>query len=1145
MYESAMYASAKASGVKASEADALHKTLVGAGMTSEGASKSLMFAMTGDLDISKMPQLAAMAKGMTAMNPEMTTSDALQTLIESISSGQVRGLRRAGVYGLDFNYAERKYAFAQNRSIDELLPSEQARIREDAVVAVSKKYADMGANLDPLQQSLKDLAVNTNEAKEAIGKGLLPLMAVIVEKANSMAKFIAEHPDVAKALGVVGVAGAGAAVGAGAGALIGGLGAIPGAAIGGTIGLGVGLYNPHGRNWWNWSWAAEVAASNTDVTTAKRQTPKEAAAKKAADEAAAAATKAQHDADEQANITARWDLKNQEEDRAAIRQSRRTAADMVNEASAKGLDGRKAVEAQYAARLKQLTTRVDSHGDLRTMEDEGGQIAKNVNAAMGTEIRNTRTKMVRDMEREITKEHANQFEGAERIDAATAERVDKLKEEGWLTDAQIKKLTDELGIEQKRTAVVEEQRKSREDLAQATISDLQGYKRISAELDHWVEVSKRLGTWTPEAEASRTAIAGVETGRLNTNFGREYADLQSETAKSGVNVETERLQQQEQSKLAVLETTYQFDLKAKLSVEKQKFDIEMTYVGLIAEKKKDLREIEYADDVRKLKAQLADGTKTDIQYDQTVRELDKRRSQDENHLDEVAGVQRTDLEKKHNADVRRMIQEDYVQLFDKLKNVGGGLFDALTDKSKTFAEQISAMFKKMVLDITRDIFASQFAKMLAGPLGGGAGNGGNGPGNGNGGGIGGILNNIRGGFRGLTQPNPNPPPPSDDNRSSLNPLGGHFPIMLDSDGQPALSASADGSWPGSYADLHSSSMEGGYSPVPGGYSPIPGGHSPIAAVAGAAVSPGMLKDLSSKIQGGLSGHGKWGGAVDSLMTMAGLSMAVNGLSQGNGVGGTINRAGGGAMAAYGIAGKQLGISGSAGVGLAYDGIVRGGGWGMLEAAGGGALIGAKFGGPLGAIIGAAAGAAAAGIRTLIGGKSKTQQAHDLILRLYGVDISDQKILKQIVDIAKKAYGDNLDMAVRSQEIRDLVKLYAQTMGQKTSLTDMAVHSASMIESGGKMYQGAVYDNGVAYSYGSPFSTLGGLSTEILPTSSPNGGINVTLNAQQTIDLWKTGTTSAMRNNPRLVASSALAGSQSSATRSGNAVNTLAPSVITH
>jgi len=40
------------------------------------------------------------------------------------------------------------------------------------------------------------------------------------------------------------------------------------------------------------------------------------------------------------------------------------------------------------------------------------------------------------------------------------------------------------------------------------------------------------------------------------------------------------------------------------------------------------------------------------------------------------------------------------------------------------------------------------------------------------------------------------------------------------------------------------------------------------------------------------------------------------------------------------------------------------------------------------------------------------------------------------------------------------------------------------------------------------------------------------------------TMQAMQNNPRLVAQSALSGSQSSATRAGNAVNTLAPSVIT-
>jgi hypothetical protein len=67
--------------------------------------------MTADLDLKGLPQLARMGKGLTAMNPDSTPGENLQAIIEAISTGQQRGLRRRGVYGLDFNYAERDKAY--------------------------------------------------------------------------------------------------------------------------------------------------------------------------------------------------------------------------------------------------------------------------------------------------------------------------------------------------------------------------------------------------------------------------------------------------------------------------------------------------------------------------------------------------------------------------------------------------------------------------------------------------------------------------------------------------------------------------------------------------------------------------------------------------------------------------------------------------------------------------------------------------------------------------------------------------------------------------------------------------------------------------------------------------------------------------
>ena len=167
-------------------------------------------------------------------------------------------------------------------------------------------------------------------------------------------------------------------------------------------------------------------------------------------------------------------------------------------------------------------------------------------------------------------------------------------------------------------------------------------------------------------------------------------------------------------------------------------------------------------------------------------------------------------------------------------------------------------------------------------------------------------------------------------------------------------------------------------------------------------------------------------------------------------------------------------------------------------------------------------------------------------QIYNLSINND-LANQIASIAKSTYGNDVGMAVRSDQVRQLLRLWAETMGNQTALVNLSPHSASLIEAGGKMNQGAVYDNGTAYTYGSAFPTYGGVASQNLPTASPyaggGGGTTVVLNAQQTVDLWRTGTSQAISGDPRGVAASALAGNQMSSARGGNAVNSFAPGTI--
>jgi hypothetical protein len=234
--------------------------------------------------------------------------------------------------------------------------------------------------------------------------------------------------------------------------------------------------------------------------------------------------------------------------------------------------------------------------------------------------------------------------------------------------------------------------------------------------------------------------------------------------------------------------------------------------------------------------------------------------------------------------------------------------------------------------------------------------------------------------------------------------------------------------------------------------------------------------------------------------------------------------------------------------IALDGIRRGGIGGTLEAAGGGALVGFKYGGPIGALVGAAIGGGIAGLKSIFG-KGDRQHAKDLVKQVYGMSINDATA-DQIVQIAKQSYGNQIDVAVRSSQVRDLLKLYAQATGQKSAedqFVQSQVHSASFVESGGRLQQQAIYDNGNAYSYSSPLSVYGGVQTSPLSTYAPNqgvfnGNLQINLNGQSASDALAGQVVRVA--TPSFVQGQALSASGSSIGRTAQQNMTLSPSALT-
>jgi hypothetical protein len=256
--------------------------------------------------------------------------------------------------------------------------------------------------------------------------------------------------------------------------------------------------------------------------------------------------------------------------------------------------------------------------------------------------------------------------------------------------------------------------------------------------------------------------------------------------------------------------------------------------------------------------------------------------------------------------------------------------------------------------------------------------------------------------------------------------------------------------------------------VPGGSGGILGG---LGGLLGIGAAP-VFGRTGGPIPGGAAGG--WG-TPPFVPSGGGWSGLLGGWKDFFGFGGGVQYAPGKAVtweaASMGQKLSALGRSNAAllgGAALALMGLQRGGVSGLAMTTAGGALIGFKYGGPLGAAIGAGAGFVAGLVRLFV--KSAEEKAREKIKALYGVDISDKGLLKQIVDTAKQAFGGNLDMAIRSQQVRDLIQLYAMSTGQPTRGMPATAHPLDIVQTGGSLYQSPGYSNGTA------LPGLGGLPT---------------------------------------------------------------------
>jgi hypothetical protein len=312
------------------------------------------------------------------------------------------------------------------------------------------------------------------------------------------------------------------------------------------------------------------------------------------------------------------------------------------------------------------------------------------------------------------------------------------------------------------------------------------------------------------------------------------------------------------------------------------------------------------------------------------------------------------------------------------------------------------------------------------------------------------------------------------------------------------------------------------------------GAAPVFGSVGVGL-PGIMPGMAGST--GITGAGGTG----SLLSRAGWGAQWSGIK--------------GALTNLGNLGRPIGVGSSyAGPGyggitggamllggglLALAGVQRGGWSGLGMTTAGGALIGAKFGGPMGAAIGGLIGLGA-GIVGLFR-KSAEQKVREKVRATYGVDISDKGILQQIVGMAKQSFGGNLDVAIQSQQVRELVELYAMSTGQKPIGMPAAMTPLSLVQTGGSLFQSPSYNNG------SPLPGLGGLpSLDRIGGSTPSGAgqVVIQLDGPATTALLRGEAVQAIADNPRVVQAATMTATKSNAGRRELTALQLSPGTLT-
>lgn len=609
----------------------------------------------------------------------------------------------------------------------------------------------------------------------------------------------------------------------------------------------------------------------------------------------------------------------------------------------------------------------------------------------------------------------------------------------------------------------------------------EGFDKIEEERTAWLEKVKE----SPAAIAKvNEAIAALER-RLTRDLAAEMQNRIDQRSLKGLEAskDTElRNIELRQARELEIETTFgRENMNRRIKTAMETLAIEEEFAN---------RRLAVEEDLIRRRADIAINDATTAAQKEAIYQRSKQ------DIEDARQGRQIDIDRQRQQTAIKLedvVRAENQKTFDRFKNAYDDLFDAIVSRSKSVGDVLKGIAKSVLLtplkEITGNIFAAEATKIFGVPRGA----------------AGGRLStklDLPGRLGDVVLRN-----------------GGAVPVTIENLPQQTSQSQAS-TGPSGLGGLLGGGLGGLLGGGFGGFRTppfVPGGATSTSIDFGGGSIP--LGGSTVPGTGGAGGSGGIAGQFSNYFSgLKGVLSKLGNLGQ---------KAGSAGPGVGGAAGGALLIGGAT---LAIDGLRRGGLKGLAETAAGGALIGAKFGGPIGALIGGAIGAAAGGVRLLF--KGGDEKIIEKVKSVYGVTIDKKFASDPIGKIIKSNYGGNLDVGVRSPEVRDLVNLYARSTGQQNGLVNQAF-GVGLSQSGGSLTQTAARVDGVNVAYsGGALATSGPVDRLVTSTVANSTGQAQTINVASLV-LSVNGTSAAdalsgaVVRNPQAVAAASVEASRRS------------------